>query len=278
MQREAGFSLLELIAVMAVMAILAGTMAPNIAASVDRAYRDSERQTLSVLAQDLRQAIVNDKRIPSPSANTWGQAIARVSEYPLQRIIANDKGYRRRLLVDPQFFAGPARHFKGYVQKKGLQQPPQSPRMMLVSDLRRHVPALKNDAAVFDAIWHQRSDAMIKESKDLLIERINLADQFHRLVVGNQNKQRTFFRLENGPAVAVPKAIAGRDGSLTRYVIHGSRLLLHHAPYPSGTVQQVTVVQADTAWHYQSQDPFGNGTGSAGPGNSGQSQWRWVQP
>lgn len=281
MQRgQAGFSLLELVGVMAVVAIMAGALAPNLADSIDTAYSDAERQNLKTLAESLQEYILEQKRIPSPQASSWVDAIASVSTYSKERIRSNDKGYRRRLLFDPGFFTGGDKKFKGYVQGKGLNQQPVSPRMMLISDMTRHTRNVKNKTAVFDAIWNRADKAVLKEGDDLIIERINLAGKFHRIILSNQNSKSASYRLESGSNEPVPRANGGRDGSLTRYVLHNSRIALFAAPYPSGDMQQVAVVKSDYAMRYQSTVTGVQNNGKKEDDDKAQSapDWVWVKP
>ena len=281
---QKGFSLLELIAVMAIMAILAGAMAPNIASRIDAAYRDAERDNLATLAQNLREAIVEQKRIPSMRAQSWTQAIASVSAYSAGRIARNDKGYRRRLLIDPQFYSDSARPSREYVQNRGLRQRPYSPRMMLVSSLggELRLPALGVEA--FDAIWNQYETAVLREGGDVLIERIHLAAYFHRLVLSNRHSsERPFFQLENGDRQALPRARNNADSSVTRYVLHNTQIALYQAPFPSGSKQQTALVQSDTAMRYQPLERTGSQDDDDDNNNRGGRERSatggvWVQP
>ncbi len=262
---QSGYSLLELIAVMAIMAILAGAMAPNIAERIDAARRDAERQNLAILAQDLKQSILQQKRIPSMRPASWSQAIATVSSYSRERILRNDKGFVRRLLVDPRFFSQEGKPFRGFVQNRGLKQRPYSPRMMLASSLKQALRIPQLSASEFDAIWNQTAQSPLRENNDLIIERINLAPYFHRIVLSNQRSgERPFYQLEAGDKQAVPRASNNRDGSITRYVLHDTRIALHQAPFPSGRRQQTAFVQSDYSMRYQS---AGTGGGQPGRGN-----------
>ena len=290
MRRQNGFTLLELVGVLAVAAILAGTLAPNIADSIDRAYAEAERDNMVALARGLEQAILQQKRIPSPKTEDWVAAIAETSALARERIARNDRGHARRLVFDPRFFSKQARRFSGFSQNRGLKQRPLSPRIMLISGLKQRPPTIKNTAEAFDAVWNQTADAAIRESDDIIIERLNLTPHFHRVILGNQDSRRPYYRLESGATTPLPRARNNRDGTLTRYVLSGTRLALYHAPYPSGRLQQTAVVQADYAMRYQSA-----AAGAASDGDdddddgdkrknrknkrrSSDTTWRWARP
>lgn len=70
-----GFALVELIAVLAIMAILAGAMAPLLLSNIDRAEKDREQQALEAIAEGIR-AYYLDESSPAnygrlPPDATW---------------------------------------------------------------------------------------------------------------------------------------------------------------------------------------------------------------
>lgn len=259
---QKGFSLMELIGVMTVMAILAGTLAPNFADTINRANSEAEKINMNVLSDALRQYVIDQKRIPRANVNQWRPAIAGVTSIPEGEVEFNDKGYRRRLVFDPRFLTGADSNFPGVVQNQGLATPPVSPRAMLISDLTRNVPAVANNTATFNAIWNQTGTPAIVESDDVIIERLHFGDLFHRVILSNQNTAQPYFRLENGTNVAIPAAVSGVDGVITRYVLQNSQIALFQAPFPGGGLQQVMLVQKEYSRRYQT-DGF---------------NWNWVQP
>ena len=259
---QTGFSLMELIGVMAVMAILAGTLAPNIADGLNQAYSDAEKASMQVLSDGLRRYVLEQKRIPRANINQWRPAIASVVSVPDDQVAFNDKGFRRRLVFDPRFLTTVDSNFPGIVQNQGLAAPPVSPRAMLISDLNRNVPAVANNTATFTSIWNQTGTPPIVESDDVIIERIHFGDLFHRVILSNQNAAQPYFRFETGTTVAVPPSVGGADGVITRYVLQNSQISLFQDPFPSGGLQHVMLVKEDYSNRYQT-DGF---------------NWSWVQP
>ena len=242
---------MELIGVMAVIAIMAGALAPNIFDSIDRAYADAESQNLQSLAGNLESYILENQRIPTAARSSWVPALASVSEYPEASIEFNQKNFRRRLIADPRFFTSSDSQFKGFVQNQGLTTAPVSPRIMLVSDMTRNVPKVANQFQVFDDIWNQSGTPVLVESDDLKIERINLTDIFHRLILSNQNTNQPYYQLESGKRTALPAANGSLDGSTTRFVLGGTRLNLFEEPYPSGSRAQSLIIQSALSLRYQ---------------------------
>ena len=252
MRRQSqGFSLLEMIGVMAVMAILAGALAPAIFQMIDDGYQTAEIQSMETLRTALEDAIRSNKEIPSAKDSDWTTAVADFAGFAPSRVLYNDKNFKRRLYVDPKFFSKKNKAFKGYVQNQGLASKPHSPRMMLVSNLEGNIKTKLNNNKQFSAVWEQTKKAKIKESKTLIIERINLAPLFKRVVLSNSFSSQTGFELEGGKEGAIAAASGGSDGSRTLYVIAATRIDLNAAPYPGGATQRQLIVQNDTSLRYQ---------------------------
>lgn len=247
---QQGFTIMELIGAMAIIAILAAVLAPSVTDGIDRAYAAREEGNIRTLMDALEQHVLQNKEIPRENVAAWTSAIAAYADLPVSQVEFNDRGYRRRLYVDPQFFASAEAVFPGYAQTGGLTARPFSPRLMLVSDLNRNAPNPPRTAAEFAAIWDQTATATVQEGAKVKVERLNLAGHFHRLLLTNSHTQQPSFALESGAGVPVPAAFGGVDGTLTRYVLKSSRLSAFFSPYPTGGANTVTLIGEDMALHY----------------------------
>ena len=254
---------MELIAVMAIMAILAGTLAPSIFDQVKRAKADAEEKNLIELINSLKLSIIDEKIIPTSTTSSWVNAIASASRFNREDIEYNSFGYRRRLVFDPIFFTNSNSVFPGLVQNQGLANAPVSPRLMLISDLTQNVSAISNTATVFNDIWEQNNGANQVESTELKIVRLNLTNSFHRIILTNENSQQPSFQLEAGSIVNLPAASGGIDGSVTRYVLDNTRISLRETSLIGvGAEQTVNIINNDWTSRYQT-----NGT-----------SWYWGTP
>ncbi len=260
-----GFSLLEMIAVLAIMSILASSMAPNVIASIDRAMNDAERSNLDTMADSLVTYIERTKSIPSARPSDWSAAIAAYGDETQGQILQNKKRYRRVLYVDPAFFSKSGGRFKGYQQDTGLSAQPASPRMMLVSVMSGNAPSAPTSSKAFDDIWNQTDNAGLKESDDVIIKRINLARQFHRVTLTNRNTSQAGYRIENGNQAPIPAASNGGEGSVTRYVLSNSQIKLYDQTFPSGSLLATLTVNDET--FYQLGGSAGSGSGGGAGGN-----------
>ena len=256
-----GFSLLEMIGVMAVMAIMAGALAPSVFQLIEEGYQDAEEQSLKTIAQALERSISNRKVIPTQNVNDWSNVVADYASLPPQRVSANDKHFSRRMYADPMFFNTSNQNFAGYSQTQGLVVAPHSPRLMLVSSLIGNVSTNLTTHAQFSDVWEQTADAQIVESKTLKIERINLNSLFVRVVLTNASTQQTGFALEGATEGAIAANSSGVDGARSIYVLAGTHVVLNAAPYPGGTGLRQFIVRDQKSLRYELQ-------GSA---------WTWVE-
>ena len=256
---------MELIAVMAIMAILAGSLAPTIFDQIKRAKAEAESKNLIVIMDNLKTYIQEQKIIPTSSTSNWTQAISSVSNSPINKLEYNSNNFRRRLVFDPQFLSNVDSNFSGVIQNQGLALEPVSPRIMLISNLNANASSLTNSSSIFNDIWQQNSSALIKESVDVKIERLNLKNIFNRVVLTNSNPNLASFQLENGSIVSIPAASVGSDGIISRWVISKTKISLYGVPATGigmGDLEQTNIIESDWTSRYQS-----NGT-----------TWFWGKP
>ena len=247
---QRGFTIMELIGAMAIIAILAAVLAPSVVDGIDRAYAAQEEANVRSLMEALEQHVLQNKRIPRETVADWTTAIAAYADLGRDDVEFNPRGYRRGLYIDPQFFSSSEAVFPGYAQTSGLSSRPFSARLLLVSDLTRNAPNPPRTAAEFAAIWDQSNTAAVVEGGKVKIERLNLSGHFHRLILINSHSLQPSYALESGSAVPVPAASGGVDGTVTRYVLRNSRLSVFFSPYPTGGSNTTTLIGADMALHY----------------------------
>ena len=259
---QRGFTLIEVIGVLSIMAILASVIAPSVLDDIKRARQDKESLTLEGLSAYLQDYIIDNQRIPTRTTADWTTSIASQGTLPVARIEFNERGFRRGYYVDPQFFSGSDTAFPGYTQTIGLAAKPVSPRIMLVSSLTANAPSAPTTATAFNAIWDQSAAASLVESPDIKIERINLRNIFHRIILTNEHTNQPGYQLEAGSLNALPAATGGVDGLATRYLIERTRMNLLSDPFPSGNLNQVVMIAGPTNYTYR---------------NNG-SEWTWEKP
>ncbi len=246
-----GFTLLELIGVMAVMAILAGALAPGVIEMIDDAYETAEVTSLQTVGDSLSEYVLATKRVPTTTPADWSAAVASVAALSPTKVLENQRGHQRRLYVDRRFFSNTEANFVGYQQDLGLASPPVMPRMLLVSNLDGAVTTNLTTHAAFQAVWDQDAGAALLETDRLLIERVNLLPLFHRVVLNNSSTNQAGYRLESGTEGGVAASTGVVDGSRSLWVLDQSQLSLHGDPFPGAGLQRQLIVTADRALRYE---------------------------
>ncbi len=93
-----GFSLLEVIGVLSIIAILSAVMAPNVVRSIDRVAVRSEGENLEVLGEQIKLRLRDTGSIPSPSS--WATDLADYSDLNQEEIEKNRRFMIRSYIRD----------------------------------------------------------------------------------------------------------------------------------------------------------------------------------
>lgn len=258
-----GFTLIEMIGVLAIISTLAAVLVPNVVKTVDEAVMEAEGKNLTALASALDTYTSTNKRIPNAAG--WVAALAGVTSMSTNKVSQNERGFTRGYYVDPRFFTTTATAFAGYTQTTGRTTAPVSPRIMIVSDLTRNAPAAPTTAAAFNAIWDQTAAAAVKEGTRVRVQRVHLGSWFLQVLLTNQFTSAVGYNIEAGGAIALPAVGAGGGTGVTRYLLKGSKVTLRKPPFPAGAVERAVLVTASRELSYVS-------SGGATP------VWSWSAP
>jgi prepilin-type N-terminal cleavage/methylation domain-containing protein len=219
----AAFTLIELIGVLAIMAILASVAVPNALHAIDRAAASAETQTMANLGQEVKYYL-RDQGV-APTAANWATALAAYADLSPAGVAANSRNPARVYVADP---AG---------------APPQ--RVLLLSSLRGGLdlpPAAAIDPAAFQQIW-QTPDGTVPDPSSwpgwnawgavagsgafLVIERVNLAPVY------DTDLQSLTISLNNRGPATVSYNLVQPDGTIQGSVdvpAGGTVTLSHQVP------------------------------------------------
>ncbi|MEZ4347840.1 MAG: type II secretion system protein [Nitrospirales bacterium] len=163
-----GFTLVEMIGVLAIMAIVAGVVAPNIFQKIKTANQDAETHQLSVIGQGVELYVRQNLAFPS-------SLIALSPDYvsiAQSQLNTNASGFLRYLVLQP--------NITGFSNSTGLATNQLgNARFLLITHLGQHAnPAILTDAN-FESWWNTDETA----TPDLKIYRGHLGHLFHLLSV-----------------------------------------------------------------------------------------------
>jgi len=179
---RAGFTLIEMIGVLAIMAILSAVLVPNGLRSLDRASVVAEQQTLSNLGGQVKKYL-HDYGSP-PAAASWDTDIAAYANLSAIDIKTNKRQMDRVFLLDPAGFPAAPRQ-----------------RAIILSSMRQGMAlptaANINNAARFDALWTTPDGSVptalswggwtAMAADYLVIERINFKGEYFTILLANKS-------------------------------------------------------------------------------------------
>ncbi len=183
-RRRLGFTLIELIGVLAIISILAAVITPNVMRATQRAALDAEAKNLRAIATYI-ESFTEEKHVvptappnPYPYPNdpdyipTWTGQVLPFAVTSETGVLWNNRGSHRRYLVDLS-----------------------TSRALLISSMSRDHPLPA--AIVFDDVWNTSDGQMpdsfatqwgqLEEADFLLVQRINLRPVFRSFTVSLKN-------------------------------------------------------------------------------------------
>src|ERR1051326_8370898 len=193
--RSGGFSLIELIGVLAVIAILAAALAPSFVRPMDKTAGDSESAALKSIGDAFQQSILRTRYIPSEA--DWATAVATEWGVDTAAVTINARRQPRFFLIDPNLsIAGAGLPYRQ--TNSGAVNFPSSPRVMILSSVGNPLPAGivsgVATAANFTNIWNAADGAVPAGAPafsgwagggdDLKVQRVDLSPLFVRLQLG----------------------------------------------------------------------------------------------
>jgi type II secretory pathway pseudopilin PulG len=199
--------MIEMIGVIAIMAIAAAIIMPNFAQRMSRQNGEKEDKMLDVISEGLTRYVQTYQVIPG--ANTWISGVASMTGLTtneVRRVLPSDSSTARVYLIHPSFapsttsggtFADPL-----WTQGTAGASSVTSPRILIISV---HKPGLTlpvssgkaSSTSVFDAIWDWTLDPSTEappsgwssswtgNGEYLHVERINLTPVFQRVTISN---------------------------------------------------------------------------------------------
>jgi prepilin-type N-terminal cleavage/methylation domain-containing protein len=239
-ERERAFTLIEMIAVLTVVAILALALATVTIRYLDRVAAEKETAQLKSLAEGFRQSVITTKIITNQTG--WDYVIATALGMQVNQVRTNDRRVARAFLIDPNLQVRVNGGTLPYAQDisppgsavtnaSGNVIPPISPRVMIVSSLSKPLPVtngVASSAAAFSNIWNAAEGTIpagwtwTGKGEDLKIQRIHLADLFVQAVFNNQDPDNEMqFRIDGVPDAVFP------TNSVSRFFLDGTLLTLY---------------------------------------------------
>ena len=211
--RRQGFTMVEMLGVLAVLMVLATIGAENVLESIKNARRDGEAQTLQTIAGAFQASIVQNQSLPG--ASNWSDSVFAYLTISPDRVTNTVANTQRIFLYDPGFSVGTnATSVPPYTQgNAGSVEPAMTnARCLLISSLVGPLPTIGADATTFSNLWNTPNygvpvgwtGAWLSAGADLHIQRMNLRSLFSRVVLENLDPTNTaYYSVGTNPVASV---------------------------------------------------------------------------
>lgn len=204
-----GFTLVEMIGVLAIIAILASLIAPNVIHQLAAVKREAEDEQLGTIARGIELYVRQNRSFPTTLTALSPDYVAAA----LGHLTTNPNGFLRYYFVQP--------NISGFTNSTGLSTTTLADaRFMVITHLSQNVnPAITNDAE-FETWWSTDETG----TPDLKIHRGHLGHLFHLLSLSANGA---------GGSYAVDGSPTDSGGSMlvphTRYHFSGTTISLDEA-------------------------------------------------
>jgi prepilin-type N-terminal cleavage/methylation domain-containing protein len=248
-QAPRAFTLIEMIGVLAIVAVIAGLLVPIALRHLDRITSDQEIARLQSLGDALKQSIASTRSIPG--ITNWATVIATQSGLDTGSVTNNVRNQPRIFLVDTNGWL--STNLPYAQNSSGAPAVPVNARIMLVSSLGKSLPIATGTplASDFDALWNAPPGTVPwtgwnGDPDDIKIERLNLSPLFVKLVLTTYNSAT------NGQ-YAVDSSVTNQvpfTNGFAAYFLKGTVLKLF-AGQPVSTLDSSQVLDQDDSFVYE---------------------------
>lgn len=256
--------MIEILGVLAIIAIIAAIMVPSAMASLRRTERQNETKNLEALADGLNDYILRVGSIPD--ASNWAQVVADELAMPLSKVEVNQAGWKRKYVVDSDLRIGiTSTSTLPYSQTIQGSIFPVSPRVILVSSLMKRLPAFSS--ADFDAMWDSNPNTIPatwssdwdKYALDVKFQRIDFSEIFYRLILNNVDSSNDAqFSIQTQSATTLSASTF-----VERWYLKHSAIGLR---FTDGSLQLQEVLDSDRSYVFQN-GSWGRKLGQGGDGS-----------
>jgi len=254
-RRSGGFSLIEIIGVLAIIAILAAATLPALIQEVDYASAAKEYSNLDALASGLQNGASSARYIPLADPVDWPGFLANYLGWETNAVQTNLFSHNSRaFLIDPGLVIGSANPTSAHFQQTALgASPVTSARFIIASSISLPLPP--SGSIDFNLLWNTTDKTLPSgapwdnwqaaggKGTDLILKRVDLTTSFVRVILNNADAiNNASYIIDNNPvsnlAVGAPPFEA--------FFLAGTVLSLQGA---ANSVSQV--LQQDVSWVFQ---------------------------
>lgn len=266
-RRETGFSLIELVGVLAIMAIVAAVLTPNVARQISRSNGEKEDTALNALADGLVRYVQANQVIPG--STTWMTNVAAytgLSVDEVRRVNPSDSSSARVYLIHPTFSPGTGSASPIWTQSSTGAVSVANATLIILSTHKSSLTlpvssGVASSQSVFDAIWNWSYEASAESPPSgwnsswtgngeyLHVKRVNLAPLFQRVTFSNTDYPTNYPQRQVGTASTTTLNTAA---ALDAYYLNGTYFRLYKASGGGSTLDLGHTLQSGINFLYES--------------------------
>lgn len=245
----AGFTLVEVIGALALMAVVVGVVSYSSLAKLSQSHRDKESSELGTFARAFERAVIRTRTIPQ--STQWVALVAGELALSPAQVRQNFAGHDRVLLLDPELRLGTTpTNILPYLQTASGSVHPTNLRAVIVSSLGGPLPTLTG--ADFTNLWNAPNRTVpaglaanwAGQADDFKVERIDFGRLFRHVILNNLDSAEAAPYGLDGTNVIV---IAPRQ-RVEGWFFETSAVNLY---YGSGMLQARESIARDTSYVYE---------------------------
>lgn len=250
-----GFTVIELVAVLSVIAILVGLGGSSAYVRLRQGTRDREAIALDTLAAGMTNAARIARYIPSTS--DWVATLAARLDCAEVQVSANASGNARVYMVDPAInvtlpYSQTGAGMSSSTAPGSVAAPPGGLRFLFLSSTADPLPSLTG--ITFDTLWNTVAGTLPTgwpgswkgEAADLQIRRVDLRGQMMRLILNNVDATTgAIWQIDGAPGTLTLPGSTQKSA----WYFDGSFVSLHDS---AGVLSSRYVLKADTSYTFQS--------------------------
>jgi prepilin-type N-terminal cleavage/methylation domain-containing protein len=251
-----GFSLIEFIGVLTILALIAAAAGPTLIKRVDYAAKTAEKDVLTSLTNALVTGCLANNVIPA--AANMPATIAQALNSNSSQVLTNARGFARLFISDPNLSISGAG--LPYTQgAAGASTLPSNARAVVISTIAKALPAIAPNAAQFAEIWNAPADTIPGvlsswggRGEDLQIERVNFLPMFCKVLLKNVDSgtnavpNRAHYQLQDYGIVYVQPG-----QQFSAYYLDGTLLTLYRSGGTTTDGDTREIVHSDISFLYQ---------------------------
>ncbi len=249
--RTGGFSLIEIIGVLAIIAVLVGVVGTSIMGRLKRAAREAEAISMTSIADGIRAHVRTTRGVPV--VDDWPRFLANEMGLAPDRVQRTSAGYARMFVVDPAILlTASGEQQLPYAQSLGISNAPAHARILIISSLGGPLPSVSLSDSQFETVW-TTTDGSIPSplaaygasAEELRIQRIDLSDLFYRVILSNfDSANRAWFAVNGVSGWGAPS----RGPFYERWIIAGTPFDLH---FSDNSLQARDLLRSDLSYVFE---------------------------